>query len=156
MKEVLVLGCGSPFAGDDAVGLHVVRALKREGVPAGVSVVEAGTPGLNLLDLWEGCDRVVVVDAVQAELPPGTVRLFSIEELERNRVSPVSQHGFNLLDAVSLGRLLGRLPRHLVFLGIVAEECRPFQVGLSPKVEAAIPLACSLLRAEVLRLQELP
>ncbi len=156
MREVLVLGCGNPFAGDDAVGLHVVRALKAEELPAGVNVVEAGTPGLNLLDFWEGYDRVVVVDAVRAELPPGTVRLFSPEDLEKRLAFPVSQHGFDLADALELGRLLGRLPRHLVFLGIVVRECVPFRVGLTREVEAAVPLACAALRAEVARLQQFP
>ena len=64
MTRVRVIGCGNPEAGDDAVGLLAVRAA-RASLPSSIDVVEAGL-ALRVLDLLDGVDAVVVVDAVRA------------------------------------------------------------------------------------------
>lgn len=143
--ELLVIGCGNEWASDDAVGLRVIRSLKEtaaDRLPDGVELIEAGTPGLNLLDLWDGCDRAILVDAVRSGSPPGTVHCFEASLLPPRDAMPVSSHGVNIIDAVELARLLGRLPRHLTVVGVEILSEAPFHTGLTPEVEAALPLAC--------------
>ena len=139
--ELLVIGCGNEFASDDAVGLQVIRSLKEDKLPDGVELIEAGTPGLNLLDLWDRADRVIIVDAVKSGAAPGTVHSFDASLLPPRDVMPVSSHGLNIIDAVELGRLLGRLPAQLTIIGVEILSEEPFHVGLTPDVEAAVPRA---------------
>jgi len=50
---LLVIGCGNEWASDDAIGLQVIRSLQESNetrLPDGVELIEAGTPGLNLLN----------------------------------------------------------------------------------------------------------
>lgn len=101
--RIYVIGCGNLYASDDAVGLHVVRSLKECQLPVGVKVIEAGCPGLNLLDLWEGADKVIIVDAVKSGSEPGTVHCFDASFLPPREIMPVSLHGMNVIDAVELG-----------------------------------------------------
>src|SRR5512142_1525276 len=75
--RLLVLGLGNEFAGDDAVGVLAVRAV-RDAAPnttgnIATDVVESAGSGLTLLEIFAGYDRAVVVDSIHTERhPPGT------------------------------------------------------------------------------------
>lgn len=152
--EVLVIGCGNILAADDAVGLHVVRSLKEYQFPAGVKIIEAGCPGLNLIDLWEGVDRVIIVDAVRSGAPPGAIYCFDASLLPPREAMPVSLHGVNVVDAVELGRKLGRLPGHLLIVGVEIATEEPFREGLSPRVAEAVPKARDRVLEEIAKMLE--
>ena len=150
--DLLVIGCGNEFASDDAVGLQIIRSLKElneDELPDGVELIEAGTPGLNLLDLWDRADRVIIVDAVKSGAAPGTVHSFGASLLPPRNVMPVSSHGVNIIDAVELGRLLERLPAQLTIIGVEILSEEPFHVGLTPDVEAAVPRARERVMEEI-------
>ncbi len=152
--RVRVIGCGNPDAGDDAVGLLAVRALRRRlGRRRGVEVVEAAT-GFHVLDLLEGTCAIVLVDAVHAHGHgrPGTpVRVeVGSEGLPVELSGSVSTHGLGLADAIGLGTILGRLPS-TVFLGIEVADVRPGAL-LSPDVAYGLPALVDMIEAEVLRM----
>ena len=68
---VLVIGLGNPLRGDDGVGPRLVEELARREMPPGVQVLDGGAVGLGLLDLVEGRERVIVVDAAEMGRKPG-------------------------------------------------------------------------------------
>ena len=49
-KTTLVLGLGNVIMGDEGVGVHVVRALEKHTLPAGVECLDGGTGGFILLE----------------------------------------------------------------------------------------------------------
>lgn len=128
----IVIGLGNPFRRDDAAGLEAARRLRN---------VESHTSpvgGLELLELWNGADEVVVIDAMCSGGPAGTVRRFdALEELLDLAEGFGSTHGLGLVTAIGLGRELGRLPRRLVVYGIEAGDVAP-GVELSAAVAAAV------------------
>jgi hydrogenase maturation protease len=67
----LVVGLGNPDRGDDAVGHTVARRLAALRLP-GIQLLEREDP-TSLIDLWDGRDLAVVVDAVCSDSVPGTV-----------------------------------------------------------------------------------
>lgn len=147
---VRVLGCGNPLCADDSVGLMAVRRLAVEGVPRGVEALEAGTPGVGLLDLLSDCDRAIIVDAVMSGAAPGTIHRFGPEALPPRDLLPLSLHGVNVADALQLGAaaLPGELPPVTV-IGVEIEDRTPYRRGLSPKVAAALPRVVAAVRAEL-------
>jgi len=147
--SLLVIGCGNLLAADDGVGLHVVRSLKEVKLPSGVKVIEAGCPGLNLLDLWEGAHRVILVDAVMSGAPPGTVHCFDASLLPPREVMPVSSHGINVIDAVELAKKLGKLPKQVLIVGVEILTEEAFIEELSSEVAAAVPRARDRLLEEI-------
>lgn len=156
----LVLGCGNLFAADDAIGLKVVQYLKdhlKSEVPANTALIEAGMPGLNLLDFWRAGDRVILVDAVHSGMPVGTVQRFELKDITtRARGKLVRDaHGLGILDALDLARLTGSLPASLTIIGIEIQDEEPYQVGLSPAVEAAVAPAAKFVLEELAELAEL-
>ncbi|MDX1665321.1 MAG: hydrogenase maturation protease, partial [Candidatus Promineifilaceae bacterium] len=76
--RVLVAGVGNVLRGDDGFGPAVIQALQEAGVPDDVRLFESGIGGINLvLELLEGYEMLILVDAVEREGPPG--RLFLLE-----------------------------------------------------------------------------
>ena len=49
-NKTLVLGLGNVIMGDEGVGVHVVRALEKHTLPAGVECLDGGTGGFILLE----------------------------------------------------------------------------------------------------------
>lgn len=139
MSRPLVLCVGDPFRGDDGVGRAVAAAL-RVAAPD-VRVVEVAGDAGALLDCWDGESAVVVVDAMRAAEPSGTVRVMDAAARDPTAAgAATSSHGLGVAEAVALGRVLGRLPERLVVVGVVGERW-DVGTGLSPAVAAAVPAA---------------
>ena len=140
MPRVRIVGCGNLDAGDDAAGLVAVDRV-RSLVPSDVEVVTAPT-ALHVLDLLEGADNVLLVDAMRTSgggrEPGRVVRAESGPEgLPTTLRSSLSSHGLGLAEAVSLAAALGPVPR-VVFLGVEVGDVRAGR-GLSSAVDAALP-----------------
>ena len=56
--NILVIGVGNEFCGDDAVGVLVARHLGEQYLP-GVTVIEQNGEGSELITAWEGQERVI-------------------------------------------------------------------------------------------------
>ena len=137
-----IVGMGHPAAGDDAVGLWVARALAAQGYAARESL-----DATLLLSLLEHGERVILVDAVVADVPEGSVMHVRPEALARAAWSPVSSHGLSVAQAIELGRRL--YPEACEQLEIVAIAIARPQVQtttLSAPVRAAVDDACALVR----------
>ena len=148
----LVIGLGSPDRGDDAVGRAVARSVAAR-LP-GVAVVDHEDP-TSLLDLWDGHEPVVVVDAVRSGAPVGTVHWLETGDAGTpvttgawTHTGHGSTHAVGLAEMVELGRALGRLPARLVVVGIEA-ECFDHGAPLTPLVDAAVPVAAARVCLEV-------
>ncbi len=149
-NHTLILGVGSPLRGDDALGVQVVQALQqRRDLPPGVVVIDGGTEGLGLIPVMAPFRRVIVVDAVQMDLPPGTIRRFRWGEVRVRGGEPLlSLHQSNLGGALQLAETLGVLPPELVIYGV-----QPHNTGwdepLCAAVEQALPTLLDALLTEV-------
>jgi hydrogenase maturation protease len=143
--RALILGLGNPLVGDDGVGVRVVEHLRGGELPPGVELEEAGTAGLAILDLVVGCDRLVVVDAIDAGLEPGTLLELDRTALERMSCRHlVSPHDADLLTTLRLGHELGLpMPAEVHCVAVQAANLVTLGQGCTPKVEAAIPAAAA-------------
>lgn len=115
----LVIGVGSPFAGDRA-GWEAVRFLRAHRDDGQTAWSEADRPGAVLLERMRGYGQVVVIDAMQSGAAPGTVRRVSAGELAAAE-GLLSNHGFGVAEAIALGATLGMLPERLEVIGIEAD-----------------------------------
>jgi hydrogenase maturation protease len=141
VSRTLVVGLGNTWRGDDGAGPAAARRL--EGlVPAHVRVlVHEGEP-TGLIDVWDPCDEVVVIDAIRSGAVPGTVR--RLEPLSHPipaELSRGSTHVLGLSEVIELARALDRLPRRLFFYGIEGEDFTAGS-GLAPAVEVAVDRLC--------------
>ncbi|MEX2984226.1 hydrogenase maturation protease [Streptomyces sp. C36] len=140
--RVTVIGVGNEFRRDDGVGPVVVARLRERaahgGLPAGIRLVCCdGEPG-RLIDLWEGAETALVVDAAHAHPGrPGRIHRLEPTRYEAWRAGTASSHGLGLGEAVELARALDRLPRRLVVHAVEGAD-GSLGTGLTPAVAAAI------------------
>jgi hydrogenase maturation protease len=105
-----VIGVGNELRGDDAAGLAVVRRLRERFAP-GVRVIESDGDGPHLIDAWQACDVVVLIDAVQSGAVAGTVHRFDASSAPvPSQPFHYSSHALNVADGIELARALRKLP----------------------------------------------
>lgn len=135
--RTLVLALGNPLLGDEAIGLHALQALAlRDGLPASVELLDGGTAGLGLVPRVRSSKKLLVLDAIRAGKPPGTVMKLEGDALRGRALGKTSPHQLGLDDILSASRLGGG-PSEVVVLG-VEPEWIGLRVGLSPTVSAAL------------------
>lgn len=150
--KTLVLGLGNPILTDDGVGIHVVRAVAGRLMRSDVDVAEASLGGLRLLDTVIGYDRLVLVDAIQADGRPGQVYRLGPRDL-RSSMHSASSHDLSLPAAMELGRSLGMvLPEDeaITILAVEVEDVITFGEACTPHVQAAIPGVAQMVLEQVL------
>src|SRR4030042_3445653 len=83
--KIIVLGIGNPILSDDGVGIHVAQQIKQRVKNPEVTVEEALTGGMNLLDLILGYDKAIIIDAVKTN----TGRTGEVKRYRLTDLSPV-------------------------------------------------------------------
>lgn len=149
-----IIGLGNTILTDDGVGIYVARAIAKrqaeatqsgrrgiEGFEAGpLDVVESEIGGLVLLELMNGWDRVVLVDAVKLEgLEPGTVVRLEVAAA-RTSLRLACSHEVDLPTALAVGSQLGySMPEEVLVFAVQGEDLATFGEHLSPSLEQALP-----------------
>lgn len=143
---VRVVGIGNPWAADDGVGAAVIDLLRRrlsletEATRSQLELLTLTQPGLELLDAMDGCEQLIVVDAVATGAPPGTLHCIEWRPgvITERGVERASSHGLGLREMLDLAAVLGKLPRWVMVWGVEMASDAAGQ-GLSPEVAAALP-----------------
>jgi len=137
--SLLVLGLGNLLCGDDGLGVVVVdRLSRRYSAPPGVRILDGGTLGLSLLPYLEDAEAAILVDAVAADGPPGTLVRIEGDEVGPAVAARLSPHQVGVADLLDAARWRLRCPDRLLLLGAVPNTIA-LGVGLSPAVAAAVP-----------------
>nr|MDO8081810.1 hydrogenase maturation protease [Candidatus Freyarchaeota archaeon] len=139
VKRTVIIGVGNLLLGDEGVGIHVVEELNKRDLPANVEVVDGGTGGVTLLNLMEGADKVIIVDAILGGCKPGEIYVLDVDRLMKGVVKFFSLHEMDLLSALRIGKELGKLPLELVVVGVEPKNYKEHSMDLSPEIKAVVP-----------------
>ena len=134
--RIALLGLGNLMRTDDAVGMLTLQTLAgRNLLPPEVRVIEGGTLGLDLLDSLRGISHLLVLDAVDTGIAPGTLLRFEGQQVDDLPVSK-SVHLLGLSDLMGALRLIDAAPEKVVLLG-VQPASTDWGTVLTPEVEPA-------------------
>jgi len=148
VRPTLVIGIGHLDRGDDAVGRVVADRLRRQEI-GGVEVIETDGDAAKLLDLMDGRDDVIIVDAGLSGAEPGAVhRLDATAGPLPLPMFATSSHAIGLSESIELARALGTLPRRCLVIAIEAQRF-DLGAGLSPAVAAVVDIVVRDLLAEL-------
>ena len=106
------------MAGDD-LGSAAIAALADAGLSRCAELLSLDRPGAALIEHLQGRPCVILIDAMLAGLPAGTVRELSLEDLIVS-AQPPSSHQLGLAETLALASALACLPQHLHLIGIEA------------------------------------
>jgi hydrogenase maturation protease len=149
--EVLVLGIGNLLWADEGFGVRCVEKLAAEWqVPAGVTVMDGGTQGLYLLPYVQGAKRLIVFDAIDYGLVPGTMKRVEGDEVPRFMgAKKMSLHQTGFQEVIAAADLTGQLPEALLLIGVQPEELEDYGGSLRPVVKARLADAVTMAVAQL-------
>ena len=140
-----VVGIGNILLKDEGIGCHVVHAL--EGVPlSDVEIIDGGTC-LDVLQLLEGADKLVIVDAVKGGGMPGQIYRFHPEDITLEQGPLLSVHDMGLVDTLKLVQLWHNVGE-AVIIGVEPGEI-DWGLELSPELEEKIPRVIDAILSEL-------
>ncbi len=140
--KTLVLGIGNLLLADEGVGVHATRALDDL---YEAEVLEIGTAILDALPALEKAEKVIVIDAMQAQGTPGTIYRIPFEDCEGAH-SIASMHGFDLSRVLAFTNRIDT-PDVVVF-GVEPAHIH-WAMELSSQVTEALPFLLKAVRNEV-------
>lgn len=146
-KKTLVLGLGNVIMGDEGVGVHVVRALEKQSLPAGVECLDGGTGGFILLEPLEQADRIVLIDATQDKQPIGTVTR-TTPKFSRDYPPTLTAHDIGVKDLLDAFYIQGG-NRDVVLYAITIDPLQSISMELSEAVAGARDEAVRRILAEL-------
>jgi len=141
-NKTLILGIGNTLLSDEGAGIHMLGYMQRHYPDlADVKYLDGGTLSFTLATWIEAADNLIVIDAAELKAAPGTVEVFSGEEMDRfaGRTKR-SVHEVSLGDMLAIAHLTGSLPANRALVAIQPEEI-DWGHCLSNPVKRALPAA---------------
>jgi len=145
--KTLVLGLGNELYGDDAVGIHVIRRLKKDledgkidaRLLKDVELEECSLSGLALLEVIVGYDTLVLIDTIKKPLPvTGKIRLMEGKDLRH--IPGPSPHYVSIPQAIEIGEKLElQVPARIKIIAVEAKNMYNLGEELTEEMTNAIP-----------------
>ena len=130
---------------DDAAGVLVARNLtKNFTVSESLKIMDGGTLGLDLVTHLTDVDKLIIIDAVDVDLSPGTVVRIDGEDIDAVFENKLSPHQMGLKDILFAADLIDCKPPEIVLFGIQYES-----IDLEQKLSDAVKNNLEKLQFEV-------
>jgi hydrogenase maturation protease len=133
-SKLKVIAVGNDLYGDDGVGNVVLRALEQIPDMVDAELIDGATDALGLIDHFSDTDHVIIVDAAQMGEKPGTVKIFSREEVKLQiKMDHLSVHGISLAETFDIAQAVDSLPEKITIIGI-----EPKNIGISQNLSDVV------------------
>lgn len=144
-SETVVIGVGNTILSDEGVGVHAARLLQSDPrVPFGVTILDGGTIGLELIPYASSASHLLFLDAMNSGKPPGTLARMTGKDL-LGTTGGWSVHQLGVADLIAALFLVAIRPQDIVVLGVQPANT-DWGTTLSSEVEAAlVPLVDAAL-----------
>ncbi len=145
LPRTLVLGIGNILWADEGFGVRVVEEFhRRYRVPDHVTILDGGTQGLYLVNFLQEHDRLLVFDAIDYGLEPGTMKIVRDDEVPKfTGAKKMSLHQTGFQEVLSAADLLGAYPETLALVGCQPLDLEDWGGPLTEPVRASIDPALS-------------
>ncbi|MDL2355003.1 MAG: HyaD/HybD family hydrogenase maturation endopeptidase [Pseudomonadota bacterium] len=143
---IVVLGIGNLLWADEGFGVRCAELLQqRYEFAANVRLIDGGTQGLYLIQHVQGADCLLIFDAIDYGLPPGTLKVIENAEVPKFMgAKKMSLHQTGFQEVLALAELTGRYPRQVVLIGCQPQEIEDFGGSLRPALKAALDPAVAV------------
>ncbi len=145
-KHIVVLGIGNILWADEGFGVRCVEALQQRYEFAGhVDLIDGGTQGLYLVQHVQSADALLIFDAIDYGLAPGTIKVVRDDDVPRFMgAKKMSLHQTGFQEVLSLAQLTEKFPKRVLLVGCQPEELEDYGGSLRPVVKAAMEDALRL------------
>ncbi len=146
-----VIAVGNDLYGDDGVGNAVLQVLKQLPEMEKVELIDGATDALGLIDHFSGTDHVIIVDAAHMGEEPGTVRVFSKDEVKlKIKMDHLTVHGISLAETFDIAHTVDSLPKKLTIIGI-----EPKNLGISETLSDVVKKSIPEVVSNIINITQL-
>jgi len=136
-SEVVVLGLGNILMEDEGVGVHAANHLEKHyKFKPEIEIVDGGTSGLDLLTFFGPEKSILIIDAVNFDMDPGTVAKIEDDAILAQLDPKISLHHLGLSDLISVAELVDRKAKRMTLLGIQPESMENLDLEMTPTIRA--------------------
>ncbi len=146
LEPICVLGIGNVLWADEGFGVRCIETLQRryEFAPH-VQLIDGGTQGLYLIQHVQQASRLLIFDAIDYGLTPGTLKTVEGEDVPRFMgAKKMSLHQTGFQEVLMLAQLTEQFPREVMLIGCQPEELDDYGGSLRPIVKQAMEDALAL------------
>ncbi|HCO8217696.1 hydrogenase 1 maturation protease [Escherichia fergusonii] len=142
-QRVVVMGLGNLLWADEGFGVRVAERLYAHYYwPEEVEIVDGGTQGLNLLGYVESASHLLILDAIDYGLEPGTLRTYAGERIPAYlSAKKMSLHQNSFSEVLALADIRGNLPAHIALVGLQPAMLDDYGGSLSELAREQLPAA---------------
>ncbi|TCK08302.1 HyaD/HybD family hydrogenase maturation endopeptidase [Marinobacterium mangrovicola] len=147
----LILGIGNVLWADEGFGVRCVETLnQRYRFPEDVKLLDGGTQGIYLVQHVQNASRLLVFDAVDYGLKPGTLKIVRDEEVPKFMgAKQMSLHQTGFQEVLAMAEFTGSYPSELLLIGVQPELLEDFGGSLTPvvrdRIDEALEIALNFL-----------
>lgn len=155
--KVLILGIGNLLWADEGFGVRCVELLNRRYRFAdNVRLLDGGTQGIYLVQHVQQAQILIVFDAIDYGLTPGTLKLIEGDAVPRFMgAKQMSLHQTGFQEVLAMAEFTGDYPRELLLIGVQPQLLEDFGGSLTEPVRAqlepAVEVALEYLAARGIR-----
>lgn len=144
--SILILGIGNLLWADEGFGVRCVEQLNRQyRFPEQVQLMDGGTQGLYLVPYVQQAEVLIVFDAVDYGLAPGSLKIVRDDEVPKFMgAKRMSLHQTGFQDVLALAAFTGSYPKELLLIGVQPEELDDFGGSLREPVRAQLEPALQI------------
>jgi hydrogenase maturation protease len=137
---VLLLGIGNVLWADEGFGVRAAETLQQQyDLPENVVAMDGGTQGIYLIEHVQAADILIVFDAIDYGLPPGTLKVIEGDDVPKFMgAKKMSLHQTGFQEVLAMAEMLGDYPEHLLLIGVQPVELEDYGGSLRDKVKAQI------------------
>ena len=161
MRQITVLGVGNILMQDEGFGVRVVeQLLKQYSFPQNVQILDGGTLGMELLRFLIQTDKLILVDAVDGSLPPGSLYHFQNNEVKAYFKEKVSMHELGIQDVLAIMDVMEKPIQEIMILGVqpltvdIGLEMTPIVAEKVDEIGEQILLVLHEWQVEVVKIDE--
>jgi hydrogenase maturation protease len=143
---ICVLGIGNVLWADEGFGVRCIETLQRryEFAPH-VQLIDGGTQGLYLIQHVQQAASLLIFDAIDYDLPPGTLKLVRGDDVPRFMgAKKMSLHQTGFQEVLTLAQFTGSFPQEILLIGCQPEELEDYGGSLRPSIKVALEDALAL------------
>lgn len=138
--KVLILGIGNVLWADEGFGVRCVQALHRDYLFSdNVQLMDGGTQGIYLVQHVQEADVLVVFDAIDYGLKPGTMKIVRDDDVPKFMgAKQMSLHQTGFQEVLAMAEFTGGYPEALLLVGVQPEELEDFGGSLREPVQKQV------------------
>jgi hydrogenase maturation protease len=118
-QKITILGIGNTLFSDEGVAIHLLPLLEEEFKDnESIEIIEGLTDGMKLLGPVEDAENLIIIDAINAGMVPGTIISLKGDEIPAYFGIKMSIHQLGFQEVLLAAKMRERYPKRIAMLGM--------------------------------------